>query len=119
MQSGTYFKVGDNSGAKLVQCIQFTKRQMRIGDMITVAVKQALPADRGRVAKSKVYKAIICELKLKTGRMTGIHRRFDQNTVVLVNGQGDPLGTRVFCLGSFELRAAGRTKIASLAPMIF
>ena len=72
-----------------------------------------------RIKKGKVYKAVIVELKQKSKRFTHLNRSFGRNLVVLVNAKGDPIGTRVSSLASYELRAAGHAKIASISPYLF
>nr|YP_009646595.1 ribosomal protein L14 [Chloropicon primus]QBX98462.1 ribosomal protein L14 [Chloropicon primus] len=116
---GTFFGAADNSGAKKLFCIGQPKPKLKIGDMITVSVKEALPSHRSRVKKGKVYKAVIVELKKKTKRYTHLKYSFGRNLVVLVNQKGDPIGTRVNSLGSYELRSSGRSKIASISPYLF
>ena len=116
---GTFFEVGDNSGAKLVFCIGQPRSKIRIGDIITVSVKDALPSHRSRVKKGKVYKALVVELKRKTKRYTHLGRSFGRNLVILVDNKGSPIGTRVSSLGSFELRAAGHGRIASISSYLF
>lgn len=117
--AGTFFSVGDNSGAKKVKCIRFPRRNHKIGDLVTGVVNIALPAQKSRVRQGDICKAVICELKEKQSRITGMTRRFDSNTLVLVDQKGEPIGTRVLTLASFELRLAGWTRLASLAPYIF
>ena len=116
---GTYFYSGDNSGARQVYCIQQSRTSLNIGDTITVSIKKSLPAQKSRVKKGSIYKAVICELKQKKSRFTHLNRSFSRNIVVILNAKGDPIGTRVKTLASFELRARGHAKIASIAPFIF
>lgn len=116
---GTFFTPADNSGAKKIFCIHQPTRRLKIGQTITVSIKEALPSSRSRVQKGKIYKALICELKQKKSRFTHLTRSFGRNAVVLLNAKGDPIGTRVSSLASFELRAAGQAKIASISPFLF
>ena len=116
---GTFFSPADNSGAKRIFCIQQPTRKLKIGQTITLSVKEALPSHRSRVQKGKIYKGLICELKQKKSRFTHLTRSFGQNAVVLLNAKGDPIGTRIHSLASFELRAAGHAKVASISPFLF
>ena len=116
---GTYFLPGDNSGAKKMFCIGQPRSQLYIGDTITVSIKESLPSHRSRVEKGNVYKAVVCELKQKRNRFTHLGRSFSKNSAVIVNSKGDPIGTRIYSLASFELRARGHIKIASLSPFLF
>lgn len=115
---GTFFEVGDNSGAKKLLCIGQPRSKLRIGDTITVSVKEALPAHRSRVDKGKVYKAVIVELKQKTHRSTHMNLSFGRNLAVLVNAKGEPIGTRMNCIATYELRAAGHSKITAISPFL-
>ncbi|MDB1135250.1 50S ribosomal protein L14 [Candidatus Anaplasma sp. TIGMIC] len=96
IQKNAILDVADNSGARKVLCIGFLggKRSATVGDVIVVSAKVATP--KGRVTKGKVYKAVIVRVKGPIRRPDGSTIRFSSNAVVLVNDQGDPLGTRVF-----------------------
>lgn len=112
--------VADNSGARQVQCIKVLggskRRFARVGDVIVVSVKEAIP--RGRVKKGGIYNAVIVRTKKGLKRNSGEEIRFDTNAVVLVNKQKEPIGTRVFGPVTRELRRRGFMKIISLAPEV-
>jgi large subunit ribosomal protein L14 len=112
--------VADNSGARKVQCIKVlggSKRRFAgIGDVVVVSVKEAIP--RGRVKKGGVYNAVIVRTKKGLNRNNGETIRFDTNSVVLINKQGEPIGTRIFGPVTRELRRKGYMKIISLAPEV-
>ena len=112
--------VADNSGAREVQCIKVLggskRRFARVGDIIVVSVKEAIP--RGRVKKGGVYSAVIVRTKKGLKRQNGEEIRFDSNAVVLVNKQKEPIGTRVFGPVTRELRQKGFMKIISLAAEV-
>jgi len=118
IQTQTMLAVADNTGAKIVQCIKVLggskRRYARIGDVIVVTVKKAVP--RGAVKKKSVEKAVVVRMKRDTNRRDGSVIRFDENAVVIINAQGEPRGTRVFGPVARELRAAGYQKIISQAP---
>ena len=120
IQQETKLKVADNSGAKIVQCFKVLggskKRYASIGDIIVVSVKEAIP--RGRVKKGEVLKAVIVRTKKEIRRQDGSAIRFDTNAAVLVNAQGEPIGTRIFGPVTRELRTRGQMKIISLAPEV-
>ncbi len=113
-------EVADNSGAKKVQCIKVMggshKRYARIGDIVVVSIKEALP--EGNVKKGTVAKAVVVRTKKDTRRPDGSYIRFDQNAVVLINAEGDPVGTRIFGPVARELRWKEFMKIISLAPEV-
>lgn len=120
IQVETNLEVADNSGAKKVQCIKViggSKRKVAsVGDVIIVSIKQAIP--RGKVKKGDVHRALIVRTKKEIHRQDGSSVRFDTNAVVIVNKDGDPVGTRIFGPVTRELRSKGYLKILSLAPEV-
>jgi large subunit ribosomal protein L14 len=120
IQMQTNLDVADNSGAKRVQCIKVLggskRKYASIGDTIVVSVKEAIP--RGRVKKGQVMKAVIVRTAVGVRRQDGSVIRFDRNAAVLVNPQGEPVGTRIFGPVTRELRAKKHMKIVSLAPEV-
>ena len=112
--------VADNSGARRVMCIKVLggsrRRYAGIGDVIKVSVKEAIP--RGKVKKGEVLDAVIVRTKHSVRRADGSAIRFDENAVVLLNSQGQPIGTRVFGPIIRELRGEKFMKIISLAPEV-
>lgn len=114
-------KVADNSGAKKLQCIKvlggYKKRYGRIGDIITVSVKEAVP--HSAVKKGEVLHAVIVRTRKETRRPDGSYIRFDDNAAVIVDTKSkDPKGTRIFGPVARELRNMGYNKIISLAPEV-
>jgi large subunit ribosomal protein L14 len=120
IQTQTILEVADNSGAKRVQCIRVLggsrRRYARLGDIVVVAVKEALPD--GNVKKGTVQRGVIVRTKKETRRPDGSYIRFDQNAVVLINAQMEPIGTRIFGPVARELRWKEFMKIISLAPEV-
>ncbi|MBL8687017.1 MAG: 50S ribosomal protein L14 [Alphaproteobacteria bacterium] len=120
IQMQTNLEVADNSGAKKVQCIKVLGGSMRryatVGDIIVVSVKDAIP--RGRVKKGDVHKAVIVRTSRNINRNDGTSIRFDTNAAVLVNKDGEPIGTRIFGPVTRELRQKNFMKIISLAPEV-
>jgi large subunit ribosomal protein L14 len=120
IQMQTNLDVADNSGARRVQCIKVlggSKRKWAtIGDVIVVSVKEAIP--RGRVKKGDVHQAVIVRTAQAIRRADGSAIRFDRNAAVLINKQGEPIGTRIFGPVTRELRAKKFMKIVSLAPEV-
>jgi large subunit ribosomal protein L14 len=120
IQSETNLDVADNSGARRVQCIRVLggsrRRWASIGDVIVVSVKEAIP--RGRVKKGDVHRAVIVRTAKEIHRQDGSAIRFDRNAAVLINPQGEPIGTRIFGPVTRELRARQFMKIISLAPEV-
>ena len=120
IQVETKLDVADNSGAKIVQCIKVLggsrKRYARIGDIIKVTVKDAIP--RGKVKKGDVYDALVVRTKHGVRRADGSLIRFDGNAAVLLDNKREPIGTRVFGPVTRELRAKKYLKIISLAPEV-
>jgi len=120
IQQETVLEVADNSGAKKVLCIRvlggFHRKYARIGDKIIVSVKEADP--NGTVKKGAVAKAVVVRTKKALRRPDGSYIRFDQNAAVLINAEGDPVGTRIFGPVARELRWKEFMKIISLAPEV-
>ena len=122
LQTESRLKVADNTGAKEVLVIRVLggtkKRYASIGDKIVVAVKDATP--NGSIKKGQVAKAVVVRTKKEIRRKDGSYIRFDDNACVIIN---DPIkkemkGTRIFGPVAREVRQAGFTKIASLAPEV-
>ena len=120
IQMQTNLSVADNSGARRVQYIKVlggSKRKTAgVGDTIVVSVKEAIP--RGRVKKGDVHKAVIVRTAKEIHRQDGSSIRFDTNAAVLINNQGEPIGTRIFGPVTRELRGRNHMKIVSLAPEV-
>ncbi len=120
IQMQTNLEVADNSGARRVQCIKVlggSKRKFAgVGDVIVVSVKDAIP--RGRVKKGDVHQAVIVRTAKEIRRDDGTSIKFDRNAAVLINKQGEPIGTRIFGPVTRELRARKFMKIISLAPEV-
>lgn len=112
--------VADNSGAKEVYCIKVLggtrRRYARIGDIIVVSVKEAIP--NSKVKKGDVLKAVVVRTKKETRRPDGSYIRFDENSAVLINQHREPIGTRIFGPVARELRGYRFMKIISLAPEV-
>lgn len=120
IQAESRMSVADNSGAKEVLCIKVLggskRRYAGVGDVIVVTIKDAIP--RGKVKKGDVHKAVIVRTKQAIRRADGMQISFDKNAVVLIDKQGEPIGSRIFGPVTRELRSAGYMKIISLAPEV-
>src|SRR5215813_9316607 len=120
IQMSTELDVADNSGARRVMCIKVLggskRRYADVGDIIVVSVKEAIP--RGRVKKGEVLKAVVVRTAKGVRRPDGSLIRFDNNAAVLINAQGEPVGTRIFGPVTRELRTRNHMKIVSLAPEV-
>lgn len=120
IQVQTRLEVADNSGAREVQCIKVLGgsgiRCAGVGDVIVVSIKDAIP--RGKVKKGEVCRAVIVRTRKEIRRADGSIIRFDKNAAVLINKQGEPVGTRIFGPVTRELRGKRFMKIVSLAPEV-
>lgn len=120
IQMTSILDVADNSGARKLFCIKVLggsrRRYARIGDIVVCSVREALP--NSKVKRGDVVKAVVVRSKYATGRNDGTYITFDQNAGVLVNKDGDPVGTRVFGPVARELRAKRFGKIVNLAPEV-
>ena len=120
IQTQTILEIADNSGARKVMCIKVLggskRRYARVGDIIKVAIKEAIPT--GRVKKGQVAEAVVVRTKKDIKREDGSSIRFDDNAAVLVNTQKQPIGTRIFGPVSRELRSKDFMRISSIAPEV-
>ena len=120
IQTETILNVADNSGAKKVLCIKVLggskKRYAGIGDVITVAVQEAIP--HAKVKKGDIMKAVIVRTAKEMKRMDDTWVKFDENAAVILSNAGEPVGTRIFGPVARELRTLGFMKIISLAPEV-
>src|SRR5690606_15058518 len=120
IQQESMVRIADNSGAKQAKCIRVLggsrRRYARVGDIIIVAVKDALPD--GTVKKGDIAKAVVVRTAKEMRRKDGSYIRFDDNAAVIINDAGDPQATRIFGPVGRELREKRFMKIVSLAPEV-
>ena len=120
IQTESELEIADNSGARRVKCIKVLggshRRYARIGDIIKVTVKEAIP--RGRVQKGQVMNAVVVRTRKGVRRGDGSLIKFDENAAVLLNQQNQPVGTRIFGPVTRELRTENFMRIVSLAPEV-
>jgi large subunit ribosomal protein L14 len=120
VQQESRLAVADNSGAKEVLCIRVLggtkKRYASLGDKIVVTVKKAIPS--GNIKKGTVTKAVVVRTRKERRRSDGSYIRFEDNAVVLLNANGEMIGTRIFGPVARELREKQYMKIVSLAPEV-
>ena len=120
IQMESVLDVADNSGAKKVLCIKVlggSKRKFAsVGDIIVVSIKEAIP--NSKVKKGSLARAVIVRTAKELRRKDGSYISFYTNSAVLVNDDGEPVGTRIFGPVARELRAKSFMKIVSLAPEV-
>lgn len=120
IQSETRLKIADNTGAKEVLCFKVLggskRKYASIGDQIVITVKKALP--ESMVKKGDVCRAVVVRTKKEISRRDGSCIRFDENAAVILDGQGEPRGTRIFGPVARELRESGYMRIISMAPEV-
>ena len=120
IQSESYLKVADNTGAKEIKCIRVlggSKRKYgNIGDVIVASGRKSTPG--GTVKKGEVVKAVIVRSAKGVRRADGTYVRFDDNAAVLIKDDKNPRGTRIFGPVARELRDKDYMKILSLAPEV-
>ncbi|MCW5827755.1 MAG: 50S ribosomal protein L14 [Deltaproteobacteria bacterium] len=120
IQMQSVMDVADNSGAKKVMCIKVLggtqRRYADIGDIVVCSVKEAMPTSK--VKKGDVVKAVIVRVAAPIRRTDGSYIRFDNASAVIVDKEGEPVGTRIFGPVARELRARNFMKIVSLAPEV-
>lgn len=120
IQTQTVLTAADNSGAKRMMCIKVLggskRKYASVGDVIVVAVKEALP--QSRVKKGDVKRAVVVRTRKEIRRADGSYIKFDVNSAVIINDANEPVGTRIFGPVARELRAKKFMKIVSLAPEV-
>jgi len=120
VQEGSKLEVADNSGAKKLEIIRVcgstNKEYAFLGDLVKITIKKAIPG--GMVKKGDVYDAVLVRTRKECRRADGSYIRFDNNAAVLLNKDKEPIGTRIFGPIARELKAAGYSKIISLAPEV-
>src|SRR5690606_31313970 len=120
IQMSSVLDVADNSGAKKVYCIKVLggsrRRYASVGDITVVSVREAIPG--AKVKKGEIARAVVVRTQKEIARPDGSYIRFDGNSAVLINKEGEPIGTRIFGPVARELRAKRFMKIVSLAPEV-
>ncbi|MBI3953290.1 MAG: 50S ribosomal protein L14 [Chloroflexi bacterium] len=120
IQTYSRLKVADNSGARVIMCINIPghskRRYAGVGDVIMAAVKQAVP--HAPVKKGDVVRAVVVRVVQRYRRADGSYIRFDENAAALLAEGNNPKGTRIFGPVARELRDKNFTKIVSLAPEV-
>ncbi|MCK4518934.1 MAG: 50S ribosomal protein L14 [Candidatus Omnitrophica bacterium] len=120
IQLRTILEIADNSGARKASCIKVVgraaKKYAEIGDIVTVNIKEVMP--ESEVKKGEVAKAVVVRTHSPIRRKDGSYLKFDNNAVVLIDGQKNPRGTRIFGPVARELREKNFMKIVSLAPEV-
>jgi large subunit ribosomal protein L14 len=122
IQSRSVIEVADNSGAKKIRCIQVCggsgrKSAARIGDIIVASVIELKPNTK-KLGQGDICKAIIISTKKKTKRLDGTAIKFGKNLAVLINDNKKPLGTRILCPISEELRGNNLARVIAIAPTV-
>jgi large subunit ribosomal protein L14 len=121
IQQNTILKVLDNSGAKTVRCIKvlggFKKKIAKLGDLIVVSIQQVRNNTKSniKVKKKEVYQALVILTKVGYTKKTGFKDSFFENSVILINKQGNPVGTRILGPLSRTLKKKSFQKILSIA----
>lgn len=120
IQQESRLRIADNTGAKEILCIRVLggskRRYAGLGDVIVATVKDAIPG--GNVKKGEIVRAVIVRTAKETRRADGSYIKFDENAAVIVKGDNDPRGTRIFGPVGRELRDKRFMKIVSLAPEV-
>ncbi len=120
IQQETRLKVADNTGARELLCIRVlggsSRRYAGVGDVIVGTVKEATPG--GSVKKGEVVRAVVVRTKKESRRPDGTYIRFDDNACVIIDGNRQPRGTRIFGPVARELRDERFMRIVSLAPEV-
>ena len=120
IQMQTELDVADNSGAKVARCIKVlggtARRFAGLGDIVVLSVVKTVPG--GAIKKGTVVRGVIVRCRKATRRSDGSYVRFDKNAVVILDGDGNPRGTRIFGAVARELRERRFMRIISLASEV-
>jgi len=120
IQMRTVLGVADNTGARKASCIKVVgrsgKKYAYVGYIITCNIKESTP--EAAVKKGEVVKAVVVRTCHPISRKDGSRLRFDKNACVIIDGTGNPRGTRIFGPVARELRDKQFMKIVSLAPEV-
>ncbi|MAG92335.1 MAG: 50S ribosomal protein L14 [Planctomycetaceae bacterium] len=117
IQMQTMLDVADNTGAKLARCIKVLggtgRRTASVGDVVVVSIQKSIPGSP--VKSGEVVRGVIVRVRHPVRRSDGSYVRFDRNAIVLIDGDGNPRGTRIFGAVARELRERKFMKIINLA----
>lgn len=120
IQQQTLLDVADNTGAKTVMCFKVLggskRRYASVGDVIIGSVKKSIPT--ATVKKGQVVRAVVVRTRKDIRRRDGSRVRFDRNALVIIDKEGNPVGTRIFGAVARELRTKNFMKIISLASEV-
>ena len=120
IQQQTLLDVADNTGAKTVMCFKVLggskRRYASVGDVIIGSVKKSIPT--ATVKKGQVVRAVVVRTRKDIRRRDGSRVRFDRNALVIIDKDGNPVGTRIFGAVARELRTKNFMKIISLASEV-
>ena len=127
IQQETMLTIADNTGVKTAQCIKvlgpsgsakgkYTRPKASVGDVVNVALKRCLPTCQ--LDDKKVHKCVIIRTKNRVRRKDGSYVKFDSNAAVMIDPDGNPIGTRIFGAVDRELREKNYMKIISLASEV-
>lgn len=122
IQPKSVLRVSDNSGARTVRCIRilggFKKKYAKLGDFIIVSVQKLRNRfrNRSKVKKHDIYKALIVKTKIGFKRLTGTRLTYGNNAVVLMNKQGNPIGSRITCPLPRFFKIKKYQKFTSISP---
>ena len=98
IQTTTKLVCADNTGARLLEVIAVigykgrSRRQPRatISDVVVAVVKEGTPKWR-----KKIVRAVIIRQRMPFRRKDGTWVQFEDNAAVLVNPEGEPLGSEI------------------------
>jgi large subunit ribosomal protein L14 len=120
IQQQTMLDVADNTGAKLVMCFKVLggskRRYASVGDVVIGSVKKSIPT--ASVKKGSVVRGVVVRTRKDIRRRDGSRVRFDRNALVIIDKDGNPVGTRIFGAVARELRNKNFMKIISLATEV-
>jgi len=117
----TELKINDNSGIKIGKCIKvYKKKTGKIGDTILISVKKLRLKNNKKIKiiKGDIFKALIIHTSYSKKSTIGNIIKFDKNSIIILNNQNKPIGTRIFGPLTSEFRKQRNFKIISLSSKI-
>jgi len=120
IQMESLLNVADNTGVKVVRCIQVrstaAKRFGTVGDIVIGSVRKCTP--QSSLRKGAKVRGVIVRTRRDIKRKDGSVLRFDDNSIVLIDNNNQPIGNRIFGPVARELRYRNFMRIISLAPEV-
>lgn len=124
IQASTILNVADNSGAKKINCIQvlggYKKKTAIVGDVIVGSIREMRrqgPGQVWKVKKGDVVRCVVIRTKKSNRTNAGFSYSSSENSVVLLDGNNNPIGNRVLGPVTDDLKKLGFGKIINMSSI--